>query len=95
MVTFSELFSSLHYYLPLPTCRVDALVMRQLKIDSFKMIALKIQAVSHNTTHPIIVDSALLVSNYSLCNTILLLIFITFIYYCYDRYIVLVLRPCE
>ena len=29
----------------------DALVMGQLKIDLFKMIALKLQAVSHNTTH--------------------------------------------
>ena len=39
--------------------RVDALVMRQLKIDWFKMIALKLQAVSHNTSHPIITDSTL------------------------------------
>ena len=30
--------------------RVDALVMRQLIIDWFKMITLKLQAVSHNTT---------------------------------------------
>ena len=39
--------------------RVDALVMRQLKIDRFKMIALKLQAVSHNTTRLIIAASTL------------------------------------
>ena len=31
--------------------RVDALVMRQLKIDGFKMIVLnKLEALSHNTS---------------------------------------------
>ena len=44
------------------TCnRVDALVMRQLKIDRFKIIALKLQAVTHNTTRLIIAGSTLLV----------------------------------
>ena len=41
------------------TCRVDALVMRQLKSDCFKMIAMKSQAVTHNTTRLIIADSTL------------------------------------
>ena len=39
--------------------RVDALLMRQLKIDWFKIIALKLQVVSHNTTCLIIADSTL------------------------------------
>ena len=42
--------------------RVDALVMRQLKI--FKMIALKLQALSHITTHLIIAASTLLQQKY-------------------------------
>ena len=39
--------------------RVDALLMRQLKIDWFKIIALKLQVVSHNTTCLITADSTL------------------------------------
>ena len=39
--------------------RVDSLVMRQLKIDRFEMIALKLQAVSHNITCLIIPASTL------------------------------------
>ena len=40
----------LQEYSILHQCKVDALVMRQLKIDLFKMIALKLQAVSHNAS---------------------------------------------
>ena len=39
--------------------RVDAPVMRQLKIDRFEINALKLQAVSHNTTRLIIPASTL------------------------------------
>ena len=39
--------------------RVDSPVMRQLKIDWFKINALKLQAVSHNTTRLIIPASTL------------------------------------
>ena len=40
-------------------CRVDALVIKWIKIDWFKIIGLKLQAVSNNTTHPIIPASTL------------------------------------
>ena len=39
--------------------RVDAPVMRQLKIDLFEINALKLQAVSHNTIRLIIPASTL------------------------------------
>ena len=38
--------------------RVDALAMRQLKIDQFIMMALKLQAVSHNTTRLITIGAS-------------------------------------
>ena len=44
--------------------RVDSLVMRQLKIDRFEMIAFKLQAVSHNTTCLIIPTSTLYTLDY-------------------------------
>ena len=44
--------------------RVDSLVMRQLKIDRFEMIALKLQAVSHNTACLIIPASTLYTLDY-------------------------------
>ena len=42
--------------------RVDSPVMRQFKFDRFEINALKLQAVSHNTTHLIIPASTLVLA---------------------------------
>ena len=47
--------------------RVDAPIMRQLKIDWFEIYPLKLQAVSHNTTRLIIPASTILCIKTVLC----------------------------